>query len=40
MLVCSHQIDLLGGQPLEITPRETNHHQFLLHVYCKVPQNP
>lgn len=34
MLVCSHQIDLLGGQPfLEITPRETNHHQFLLHVY-------
>ena len=34
MLVCSHQIDLLGGQPfLEITPRGTNHHQFLLHVY-------
>lgn len=34
MLVCSHQIDLLGGQPfLEIAPRETNHHQVLLHVH-------
>lgn len=34
MLVCSHRIDLLGGQLfLEIAPRETNHHQVLLHVH-------